>query len=67
MLVLSRRLNEKIVVLDPVTNREILSVTVTGLEYGRVRLGFETAGTTLPIYREEVLERYRGPAKPLAK
>jgi carbon storage regulator CsrA len=70
MLVLSRKLNEKIVVFDSAADREILSVTVVALANGSVRLGFETPGEKLPIFREEVLERSfspASPAKPLAR
>lgn len=67
MLVLSRRLNEQIVVLHPETREEILSLTVVDLHDGKVRLGFETPGVKLPIFRTEVLEGAGKPAKPLAR
>jgi len=67
MLVLSRKFEEKVVVLDPVTGEEMLSITVVALNNGRVRLGFETPGVKLPIFREEVFQRSFGQAKPLAR
>ena len=67
MLVLSRKFQEAIVILDPVTRETKVSITVVGLENGRVKLGFETPGAKLPIFREEVLERSHVPARPLAR
>jgi carbon storage regulator CsrA len=57
MLVLSRKRNQKIVVLDHETNEEILSVQVINVVGDQVRLGFETPGPRLPIYRQEVYAR----------
>jgi len=67
MLVLSRKFQETVVILDPVTQETMVAITVVGLENGKVRLGFETPGEKLPIFREEVLERSHVPAKPLAR
>jgi len=67
MLVLSRKFQEKVVILDPVTRETTVSITVVALENGRVKLGFETPGEKLPIFREEVLERTLVSTKPLAR
>jgi len=67
MLVLSRKFQETIVIFDPVTQETMVSITVVGLENGRVKLGFDTPGVKLPIFREEVLERSVVLAKPLAR
>jgi len=66
MLILSRRSNEKIVILDPVTRETTVAITVVSLSHGSVKLGFETPGEKLPIFREEVLEGCHVPAKLLA-
>ena len=50
MLVLSRKCGEAIVIGDGVT------LTVLGVEGGRVRLGF-AAPPEVPIHREEVYRR----------
>jgi carbon storage regulator len=52
MLVLSRRLNERIFIGK---NNEI-KITVVKQREGRVRLGIE-APKDIPIFREEILER----------
>ena len=67
MLVLSRKFQETIVILDPVTQETMVSITVVGLENGRVKLGFDTPGVKLPIFREEVLEKSVVLAKPFAR
>jgi carbon storage regulator len=48
MLVLSRKLNEKIVI-----NNEII-VTVVKIDRNQVRIGIEAPGE-IPVYREELL------------
>ena len=58
MLVLSRKCGEAIVIGDGVT------VTVLGVEGGRVRLGF-VAPLDVPIHREEVHRRIAGAARDL--
>lgn len=47
MLVLSRKLNETIIIADNIR------VTVVGIRHNQVRLGFE-APTQVGIYREEL-------------
>ena len=54
-------------ILDPVTGETMVAITVVGLDNGRVKLGFETPGEKLPIFREEVLERSHIPAKLLGR
>lgn len=48
MLVLSRKLGEKIVIGDNIT------ITVVDIDRGKIRLGIE-APRDVPIYREELL------------
>ena len=67
MLVLSRKFQETIVILDPVTQETMVSIRVVGLENGKVKLGFDTPGVKLPIFREEVLEKSVVLAKPFAR
>jgi len=50
MLVLSRKLNESIVIDDKVV------VTVLGVKGDRVRLGIEAPGE-IPVHRQEVHEK----------
>ena len=50
MLVLSRKLNESIVINENVV------VTVLGVQGGRVRLGIEAPGE-IPVHRQEVTRR----------
>ena len=61
MLVLSRKLGERVVV--PQCG---LSVTVVAIEGNVVRLGF-TAPTELGVYREEVWQRIRAENEPKAQ
>jgi carbon storage regulator len=61
MLVLSRKLGERVVV--PQCG---LSVTVVAIEGNVVRLGF-TAPTELGVYREEVWQRIRAESEPKAR
>ena len=61
MLVLSRKLGERVVV--PQCD---LSVTVVAIEGNVVRLGF-TAPTELGVYREEVWQRIRAENEPKAR
>jgi carbon storage regulator CsrA len=68
MLVLTRKKDERVVVLDPETNEEILAVQVLEVAGGRVRLGFENPlGPRLPIHRQEVYDRIVGVAKALPR
>jgi len=48
MLVLSRKLNEKIVINGNIT------ITVVKIDRNQVRLGIEAPGE-IPVYREEIL------------
>ena len=50
MLVLSRKLNESIVINDDIV------VTVLGIQGDRVRLGIEAPGE-IPVHRQEVYEK----------
>ena len=50
MLVLSRKLNESIVINDNIV------VTVLGVKGDRVRLGIEAPGE-IPVHRQEVYEK----------
>lgn len=50
MLVLSRKVNEKVII------GENIVVTVVDIDRGRIRLGID-APKDLPIHREEVLDR----------
>ena len=52
MLVLSRKLNESIVINDNVV------VTVLGVQGDRVRLGIEAPGE-IPVHRQEVYAKMR--------
>lgn len=52
MLVLSRRLNEKIII-----DGEIV-VTVVKIERNQIRIGIEAPGH-IPVYREEILPGYQ--------
>jgi carbon storage regulator len=52
MLILSRKIGEKIAIGDDVW------ITVTKIERGRVRLGFEAPPGTR-IHRQEIVERLR--------
>ena len=67
MLVLTRKKEERVVVLDPDTNEEILAIQVLDIAGGRVRLGFESYGRMLPIHRKEVCDRIFGTAKALPR
>jgi len=67
MLVLTRKLDERVVVLDPETSEEILAMQVLDVVGGRVRLGFECPGPKLPIHRQEVFDRIFGMAKALPR
>ena len=57
MLVLSRKLGEKIVINDNIT------LTVVAIERGKVRLGID-APKEVPIYRQELLDAQRSGEPP---
>ena len=58
MLVLSRKLNESIVI-----NYDIV-VTVLGVQGDRVRLGIEAPGE-IPVHRQEVYEKIQNQEIPM--
>ena len=58
MLVLSRRIDESVVVGDTDGVDETVKVTVLAIAGGKVRLGFEVAGN-VPVHRWEVWQRIR--------
>jgi len=58
MLVLSRKCQEVVVVTGPDGAEPLLKVTVTAIDNGKVRLGFEAA-QEVRIHRQEVWERIR--------
>lgn len=55
MLVLSRKLGEKIIIGDQIT------ITVLDVDRGKVRLGIE-APRSVPVYRQELLPAQGTPA-----
>ena len=56
MLVLTRRLGERLVIGDDIV------VTICGVRGDQVRLGF-TAPNDVPIYRKEIYERIKNESK----
>ena len=52
MLVLSRKLGEKILIGDPAEPR--ITITVVDIDRGKIRLGIE-APREVPVFREELL------------
>jgi carbon storage regulator CsrA len=56
MLVLSRKIQESVVVGGSEGFERLLKVTVLQIDGGRVRLGFEV-DTQVPVHRWEVWER----------
>jgi len=61
MLVLTRRIDESVVVGDPDGLDGTVKVTVLSAGHGKVRLGFEVAGD-VPVHRSEVWQRIRAKA-----
>lgn len=59
MLVLSRKINETIVISPPGVEPPI-TVTVVDIEQGKVRLGI-VAPRTIPVHRSEVHEKIQKP------
>ena len=58
MLVLSRKLQEAVVVAGTNGVDQLLKVTVLEIKHGSVRLGFEAAAE-VPVHRWEIWERLR--------
>ena len=58
MLVLTRQIEESVVVGDSDDVDKLIKVTVISVDRGKVRLGFEAAGD-VPILRWEVWQRVR--------
>ena len=53
MLVLSRKTDEQIVIIDPVTDQVLATVMVVEIRGREVKLGFD-ADPAIPIHRQEV-------------
>ena len=65
MLILKRRENETVAVIDKATGEKILDVIVVELRPGSVRIGFSADPTRFAVHRQEVIERQRSEgAKP---
>lgn len=63
MLVLSRKVGEKIYIGDPL----YITITLTKIERGKIRLGIE-ALREIPIYRQEIQDEINaGKPRPLKK
>jgi carbon storage regulator len=58
MLVLSRKIQESVMVAGASGLEQLIKVTVLDIRGGRVRLGFD-AGADVPVHRAEVWERIR--------
>jgi len=63
MLVLTRKIQEAVVVGGSVNVDPTLIVTVLEIRSGRVKLGFEVA-KDVPVHRQEVWKRIRGNEPP---
>lgn len=61
MLVLTRKIQESVVVGGADTFQRILKVTVLAIQNGKVRLGFDVR-PDVPVHRLEVWERIHGAA-----
>lgn len=59
MLVLSRKKNEKIVILDPTTKLPLAVLTVAEIRGDKVRIGID-ADKSIPIFRDELYEATKG-------
>ena len=65
MLILKRRENETVAVIDKATGEKSLDVIVVELRPGSVRIGFPADPTRFAVHRQEVIERQRSEgAKP---
>jgi carbon storage regulator len=58
MLVLSRKIQESVMVAGASGLEQLIKVTVLDIRGGRVRLGFD-ASADVPVHRAEVWERIR--------
>ena len=56
MLILSRKKQEAVVVVDPAGESCLVKITVLEIRAGQVRLGFEADGD-VPVHRWEVWQR----------
>jgi sRNA-binding carbon storage regulator CsrA len=67
MLVLTRKKDERVVVLDADTNVEVIAVQVLDVAEGRVKSGFENPplGAKMPIHRQEHYDQRVGKAQAL--
>jgi len=63
MLVLSRRIQESVVVGGSEGFERLLKVTVVEIGGGKVRLGFEV-DASVPVHRSEVWERIHANGQP---
>jgi carbon storage regulator len=61
MLVLSRKLGEKVMIGGGKSGIPPTVVTVVQIDYGKIRLGFEAA-PNVPINRTEILDSFPKPA-----
>jgi carbon storage regulator CsrA len=59
MLVLTRKIEESVVVGDATGAEEMVKVTVLSITEGKVRLGFDVA-RQFPVHRSEVWKRLCG-------
>jgi len=66
MLVLSRKLDESVVVGGDSAFGRVLKITVVEIKNGQVKLGFQ-ANDDVPIHRSEVYERIRAGATRTAR
>jgi carbon storage regulator CsrA len=58
MLVLSRKLDEKITVFGP-DGQQLMELVIVNIDHGKVRLGVK-ADKALAIYRNELIPHIRG-------
>jgi carbon storage regulator CsrA len=64
MLVLTRKLQESVVVLTGDVSQPMLSITVVEIVGGKVRLGFQ-ADSAVNIHRLETWHRIQGKVRPI--
>jgi carbon storage regulator len=63
MLVLTRKIQEAVVVGDAGTAQQMLTITVLEIKGGKVRLGFQ-AESALAVHRWEVWQRTQANGRP---